>query len=254
MGDGSRPVALVTGAASGIGLATAHRLAADGMVIALVDRDAGSLDVAVEVVASGAGRVLPFVLDVADGEAVDAMIDGLVTSEGPPQVVVNNAGTAVRADVTATDPSDWNRVVAVNLTAVYRVCRAVIPGMVPAGGGAIVNVASVAGMVGIRERAAYCASKAGVIGLTRAIAADHAADGIRANAICPGTVETGWIDRIIAGADDPEAARRAMEERQLDGRMGTPQEVAEGIAFLASDRARFVNGSAFVMDGGMTAV
>lgn len=123
-----------------------------------------------------------------------------------------------------------------------------------AGGGTVVNVASVAGIVGVKNRAAYCASKAGVIGLTRSIAADYAPAGIRANAICPGTVETEWVDKILASDPDPKAARAAMEARQLDGRMGTPEEVAAGIAFLAGHDGRFVNGSAFVMDGGMTAI
>jgi NAD(P)-dependent dehydrogenase (short-subunit alcohol dehydrogenase family) len=126
--------------------------------------------------------------------------------------------------------------------------------MLEAGHGLIVNVSSIAGIVGLRNRAAYCASKHGVIGLTRAIAADYAHEGIRCNAICPGTVDTEWIGKILADADDPESTRRAMEQRQLDGRMGSPDEVAAGIAFLASADGRFVNGAAFVMDGGMTAV
>jgi NAD(P)-dependent dehydrogenase (short-subunit alcohol dehydrogenase family) len=126
--------------------------------------------------------------------------------------------------------------------------------MLEAGHGLIVNVSSIAGIVGLRNRAAYCASKHGVIGLTRAIAADYADQGIRCNAICPGTVDTEWIGKILADADDPESTRRAMEQRQLDGRMGSPDEVAAGIAFLASADGRFVNGAAFVMDGGMTAV
>jgi len=156
--------------------------------------------------------------------------------------------------VIETTPEEWDRILAVNLTAMFRMCRAVLPPMISAGGGVIVNVASTAGIVGIPSRAAYCASKAGVIGLTRAIAVDHALEGIRANAICPGTTQTPWLAKILAGADDPEALRRHMAERQLDHRFGTPEEVAAGIAFLASDEARFVNGSVFVMDGGMTAV
>ncbi|MGH8882845.1 MAG: SDR family NAD(P)-dependent oxidoreductase, partial [Stackebrandtia sp.] len=140
------------------------------------------------------------------------------------------------------------------LTATFTTCRAVLPGMVAAGGGIIVNVGSIAGVVGVRDRAAYCASKGGVIALTRSIAADYAANGIRANAICPGTVGSEWIDKILSDAPDPVAARVAMAARQLDNRMGTPDEVAAGIAFLASDDGRFVNGSAFMMDGGVTAV
>jgi NADP-dependent 3-hydroxy acid dehydrogenase YdfG len=162
------PVALVTGAAAGIGRATARRLASEPMAVALVDRDHPTLeDLAEELRADGAS-VRTFGVDVTDGDAVDALVAELGAAEAVPRVVVNNAGTAVRADVVATDPVDWDRVLAVNLTAVYRVCRAVIPGMIAAGGGVIVNVASVAGMVGIPARAAYCASKAGVVGLPRA--------------------------------------------------------------------------------------
>jgi NAD(P)-dependent dehydrogenase (short-subunit alcohol dehydrogenase family) len=156
--------------------------------------------------------------------------------------------------VLETTDDVWDLTIAVNLTAQFHTCRAVLPAMLDAGGGVIVNVASAAGLVAVRRRAAYCASKAGILGLTRAIAADFAAQGIRCNAICPGTVASEWIGKILADADDPEQMRRQMAERQLDGRMGTPEEVAGGIAFLVGPDARFVNGSAFVMDGGLTAV
>jgi NAD(P)-dependent dehydrogenase (short-subunit alcohol dehydrogenase family) len=169
-------------------------------------------------------------------------------------LLANIAGIGVAATVLETTDEDWDRTIAVNLTAIFRTCRATLPHMLAARSGVIINVASVAGLVGVAQRAAYCASKAGIIGLTRAIAADHARDGIRANAVCPGTVETEWIDKILARAEDREAARRTMAERQLDGRMGRPGEVAAAIAFLASDDGRFFNGAAVVMDGGMTAV
>jgi NAD(P)-dependent dehydrogenase (short-subunit alcohol dehydrogenase family) len=168
--------------------------------------------------------------------------------------LVNNAGVGVAGTVAQTSVADWDRTIAVNLTAVFHLCRLLVPPMVARGHGVIINVASIAGVVGLRNRAAYCASKSGVVGLTRALAADHAAQGLRVNAICPGTVETAWVDRIIAGSEDPEAQRAAMAARQLDGRMGTAEEVAAGILFLASPEARFVNGSALVMDGGLTAV
>ena len=132
--------------------------------------------------------------------------------------------------------------------------RAILPLMLDAGSGVIVNVASVAGVVGMTARAAYCASKAGLIGLTRAVAADYASLGVRCVAVCPGTVETEWVDRIIAGESDPAATRQRMSGRQLDGRMGTPEEIAATIAFIASPGGGFFNGAAVVVDGGMTAV
>ena len=247
--------AIVTGAASGIGFATAQRLAADGWRLALIDIDEAGLPRAVDAARSrGAPAVEFYPFDLADASRFGGVVDRIDADVGPVGLLVNNAGIGVAATVTETTPDQWNRMLAVNLTAMFHTCRAALPGMIDRGDGIIVNVSSVAGVVGVRNRAGYCASKAGVIGLTRAIAADHAHQGIRCNAICPGTVATEWIGKILAGSEDPDATRRAMEQRQLDGRMGSPEEVAAGIAFLASAEARFVNGTAFVMDGGMTAV
>lgn len=242
---------LVTGAGSGIGRATAHRLVETGYAVIAVDRDESGL---AETVEAGDGRIHPVVVDLTDVDRVEAAVAAVLTDHGLPDLLVNNAGVGVAGTVAETSAVDWNRTIAVNLSAIFHLCRLFVPPMVERGHGVIVNVASIAGMVGLRNRAAYCASKAGVVGLTRALAADHAAQGLRVNAICPGTVETAWVDRIIAGADDPEAVRAGMAARQLDGRMGTPEEVAAGIVYLASPEARFVNGSAFVMDGGLTAV
>jgi NAD(P)-dependent dehydrogenase (short-subunit alcohol dehydrogenase family) len=133
-------------------------------------------------------------------------------------------------------------------------CQLVLPGMLARGHGVIVNIASAGALVGLKRRVAYCASKAGVLGLTRALAADHAAQGIRAFAVCPGTVDTPWIDRMVQDEDDPVAVRQRMQMRQLDGRLGSPEEVADWIDFAASDRGRFLNGAALVIDGGLTAV
>lgn len=243
--------AVVTGAGAGIGYATVLRLARDGWTVAAVDVDPAGVERAVaglrELGASASGHVL----DVRDAAAVDALAAEVGDRTG---LLVNNAGVGVAATVPGTTIEDWDATIAVNLTGPFLLCRAFVPLLLAGGGGVVVNVSSVAGVVGLRNRAAYCASKAGVLGLTRALAADHAADGLRVNAICPGTVATEWVDRIVAASEDPEATRRAMHARQLDGRLGQPEEVAAGIAFLASPEARFVNGSAFVMDGGMTAV
>jgi NAD(P)-dependent dehydrogenase (short-subunit alcohol dehydrogenase family) len=244
----SRRAAIVTGAASGIGFATAKRLAADGWPLALVDVDAARLETKAKQIDGVTVRTYPFDLREAErfGEIVDAV--------GGCDLLVNDAGIGVAATLLETTTDDWDRTIAINVTAMFHTCKAVLPAMLDAGGGRIVNVSSIAGVVGLKNRLAYCASKHAVIGLTRAIAADYAHLGIRCNAICPGTVETEWIGKILSNAEDPDATRKQMEARQLDGRMGTPEEVASGIAFLASDEARFVNGAAFMMDGGMTAV
>jgi len=245
--------AFITGAASGIGRSTALRLAADGYSVVALDVDPAGLEATRERVTAAGGTISVHEIDLRDVASIEQVI-GRLLADGPPAVLANVAGIGVAAALADTTPDQWDAVLAVDLTAVFHLCRLVLPAMLDAGGGSIVNVASVAGLVGIGGRAAYCAAKAGVIGLTRATAADYAARGIRANAICPGTVHSEWIGKILADAPDPEATRRAMEARQLDGRMGSPEEVAAGIAFLCSPDARFVNGSAFVMDGGMTAV
>lgn len=244
-------LALVTGAGSGIGRATAHRLIETDYDVVGLDRDEAGL---AETAAAGDGRIYPVVVDLTDVASLESAVASVVAEHGLPDLLVNNAGVGVAGTVAETSTVDWDRTLAVNLSAIFHLCRLFVPPMVERGRGVIVNVASIAGIVGLRNRAAYCASKAGVVGLTRALAADHAAQGLRVNAICPGTVETAWVDRIIAGAEDPAAVRAGMAARQLDGQMGTPEEVAAGIVFLASPEARFVNGSAFVMDGGLTAV
>jgi len=242
--------AVVTGAAGGIGTAICTRLAAEGVDLAVLDADAENLATRAETLARTGVRVDAHVLDLTDPAQVQDAVEAIL-ARGPVDVLVNNAGTAVRADLPSTDPADWRRIFDVNVHAIYELSRHVVPAMVDAGGGVIVNIASVAALVGIPQRAAYCASKGAVVGLTRAMAADHAKDHIRVNAVCPGTVLTGWIDSILSGLPDPAAARAAMEDRQLLGRMGTPDEVADAVMFLVTNS--FATGSALVLDGGMTA-
>lgn len=246
--------AIVSGAASGIGFATARKLAQQEYRVIALDVDADGLDRKVDELRDGGGEAHPYAFDIRDEDAFVSMLDDVEHRFGVPYALANVAGVGVAAPISDTSNAVWERILGINLTAVFVTCRAVIPRMLAAGGGVIVNVASVAGLVGVRNRAAYCASKGGVIALTRSIAADYAPLGIRANAICPGTVDSEWIQKIISSESDPEATRRAMEQRQLDGVMGAPEEVAAGIAFLLGDEGRYINGSAFVMDGGMTAV
>ncbi|MER5527734.1 SDR family oxidoreductase [Streptomyces sp. NPDC002677] len=245
--------ALVTGAASGIGRATALRLAGDGFAVALLDLDRAGLSRTRTLIEKEGGTARETPLDLRRPEEVAAAVDTTVSLLGSPAVLVNVAGVGVAANVLETSDGDWDLVLGVNLTGPFFMTRAVLPHMISGGAGVIVNIASVGGQVGLARRAAYCASKAGLVGLTRAVAVDHAREGVRCVAICPGTVETEWIDKILSDAPDPGAARAAMAARQLDGRLGTPEEVAALVAFVAGDQGRFINGAALTIDGGMTA-
>ena len=225
--------ALVTGAGSGIGAAVAHRLADDGFDVTVADLEP-------EAVATDLGATA-LRLDVRD----EAQVTQAMASV---EVLVNAAGIGSTTDAPNTSVELWDDVFAVNARGTFLCCKHAIPGMKARGGGAIVNIASVAGLVGLKNRAAYCASKGAVIALTRALADDHVADGIRVNAVCPGTVDTPWVQRLVNEAGESLDALRA---RQPMGRLGTPEEVADAVLYLAT--AEFATGTILTVDGGLTA-
>ena len=242
--------ALITGAASGIGRATAERFAEEGarVIVTDVDSDGGEA-VTADLRADGADAEF-YDLDVTDSEQFHAVVDTVAAEYGL-DVVVNNAGTGHPSSrLEETDDSVRDFVIDVNVKGVWNGCHAALPHMKEQGHGAIVNVGSLASILGLPKQAAYSLSKGAVLNLTRAIAAEAGPYGVRANTVCPGFTDTSLLDQYLAAQDDPEAAREAMAEDYPLKRLGEPEEVADAICFLASDEASFVSGHGLVVDGG----
>jgi NAD(P)-dependent dehydrogenase (short-subunit alcohol dehydrogenase family) len=243
-------VALVTGGGRGIGAAVARRLGNDGARIAVTGRTRGEIDA----VAAELGGVA-FAWDIADRQATDAMVRDLVVQLGRVDILVNNAGVAQSAALHSVDDELWDRTLEINVTAAFRLCRALVPAMVAAGWGRVINIASNAGVSGYPYSASYCASKHALVGLTRALAVDLAATQVTVNAVCPGWVDTQMSQRAVARIAD-KTGRSAAEARSvLEGmspqrRMLEPDEVAHAVAMLADEGARGINGQTIVIDGG----
>jgi 2-keto-3-deoxy-L-fuconate dehydrogenase len=239
MGKLAGKTVLITAAAQGIGRASAELLAREGARVI-------ATDINVEVLQDLAhcDRVK---LDVLDGAAILELARDL----GAIDVLFNCAGYVHAGTILECDERAWNSSFALNVTAMYRIIRAFLPAMLKAGGGSIINMASVASSVkGVPNRFAYCSSKAAVIGMTKAIAADFVGQGIRCNAICPGTIQTPSLDQRLAATGDFKAAQAAFIARQPMGRLGRPEEIAELVLYLASDASSFTTGVAHVIDGG----
>jgi NAD(P)-dependent dehydrogenase (short-subunit alcohol dehydrogenase family) len=234
---------VVTGAASGIGLAATARLLAEGATVVGGDLDPDGIP-------DGATAVA---VDVSDPDDVKAFVDAALQATGGIDVLLNNAGIGSTASVLDCTPDEWDRVFAVNARGIFLCLRAVLPHMLAQGSGSIVNTASVAGMIGLRARAAYCASKGAVIALTKQVAVEYAGTGVRCNCVSPGTVDTPWVGRLLDQAADPDEARATLVARQPIGRLGTADEIAAAALYLASDEAAFVTGTSLVIDGGLTA-
>lgn len=243
-------VAVVTGAGSGIGRAITHRFAAAGARVVAADID---LQGAEETAKLMPEQIFPYAVDVRQEAQVQQLMAFPLQHFGRLDILVNNAGIGTTKDIIETDLEEWENVFAVNVRGVFLCCKHALPSMLERRYGVIINISSVAGLIGIPKRAAYCASKGAVVTLTKQIAISYVRSGIRCNCICPGTADTPWVERLVAQEADPEAARRALEARQPMGRLIKPEEVAAAALYLASDEAAAVTGSILVVDGGWLA-
>ncbi|WP_430505841.1 SDR family NAD(P)-dependent oxidoreductase [Haloparvum sp. PAK95] len=241
---------LVTGAAQGIGQATAERCANEGATVVVTDVDTEGGEETVATIEDDGGDAVFRELDVTDAEEFDAVVRAVAERHGL-DVLVNNAGIAHPLEsIEDTDAETFDRVLDVNVRGVWNGCQAALPVLKEQGEGAIVNVASLGGMIGLPRQGAYTLSKGAVLNFTRTVAAEAGPHGVRANAVCPGFVETAMGESFFAEADDPEKARERMERQYPLRRLGEPDEVAGCIAFLASEDAAYVSGHGLVVDGG----
>lgn len=246
-------VAIITGGAMGIGAATASLFASEGAAVVIGDIADEAAQKVVNALAASDYRAACYHVDVGQPDQVNALITGTVETFGGLDILINNAGVALAKSTTATTFEEWQRVLSINLTGPWLCARAAIPAMIERGGGAIVNVASNAGLVGFPNLAAYCAAKGGLVQLTRAMALDCAPHHIRVNAICPGHTRTPMGDGFVAAQPDPEKfVREFINMQHPIGRMAEAEEVARAILFLASDDASFITGSILAADGGYT--
>jgi len=246
-------VTIVTGAGKGIGKGIATVFSRQGAKVVVVDWDEEAGKKTSEEIRRSGGDAFFVKCDASNEEQVKAMILAAIAKYGRINVLVNNAGIGVYKTVLDTTSEEWDRCLAVNLKGVFLCSKYAIPHIKAAGGGAIVNIASVHAYQNVGGTAPYAASKAGVVALTRVMAIDYGRDKIRVNAICPGWIYTPLIQSIFDEAPDPEKARREVEHRQILGRLGTPEEVGEAAAFLASDEASYITGASLMVDNGMTA-
>ncbi|AFR28741.1 SDR family oxidoreductase [Arthrobacter sp. Rue61a] len=244
MSEFNNLVAIVTGGASGIGAATAELLLERGARVAVLDRDVDSVS----------GDFFGVQCDITNDAQVQAAVTAVAEHFGGVDIVVNNAGIGAAGDITANSDEEWHRVLDVNVVGIARVTRAALPYLRTSSHAAVVNTCSVVATVGVPNRTLYAASKGAVAALTLAMAADHVAEGIRVNAVTPGTADTPWVGRLLGAADNPDAAASALRDRQPMGRLVTAAEVAHSIVYLASPGSSSTTGTLLPVDGGMAGI
>ena len=254
MFDLSNKIAVITGAGSGIGAAIARAMASRRAIVYVAEQNASTGEaIAKEITA--AGHQARFMhLDIADSTAVHACAQAILTEHGRCEILVNNAGIgAVGTALSTTTEADLERLWRVNVKGTLFMMQAFLPSMIERKTGSVINIASIGGVTGVRDRFAYCTTKSAIVGMSRCVAVDYAESRVRCNAICPGRVETPWVTARINEYPDPKKAYEEMSATQALKRMGTPEEIAAAAVYLASDEAAFVTGSAMILDGGWTA-
>lgn len=244
----------VTGGGAGIGLATARILVREGAAVALLDLDGDAARSAARELQAGDSKVRGFAADVTDVTSIGRAISEAGEELGAIDGLFNNAGVAGFGSVHESSPESWHRIWSVNVVGTFLASRAVLPKMIKQGGGAIVNVGSVAGLVGIPGMAAYCAAKGAIVNLTRQMAAEYGKYGVRVNCVCPGTVSETAMGKSLLGSDDSQEALDKRLAKYPVGRFGRSAEIGEAVAFLLSDGASFCAGSILAVDGGMTSI
>jgi dihydroanticapsin dehydrogenase len=246
-------VVLITGGAGAIGLATARRCSEEGARVVVADIDPAHVRQAADLLQAGGADVRAFEVDVRSDASVRAMVERVAADHGRIDVLFTSAGVLVSGSVTDTSLEDWQRTLDVNVTGAFLCSRYVVPIMIAGGGGSIVLMSSTAGLVAEPAIAAYCASKGAIVMLGRQMAVDYARRGVRVNVVCPGWIDTPFNAPAIERSGGPEALAPFIDAMVPLGRQGRPEEVADVVVFLASDRSRLMTGSVVVADGGLTA-
>ncbi|MEI6860970.1 MAG: SDR family oxidoreductase [Verrucomicrobiota bacterium] len=243
-------LSLVTGAGSGIGTAIAEAFAKAGARVFVADKDEPGARATVRKITAAGGNAHALRLDITSEADIAATRAAVAV---PLDILVNNAGVGSVGTILTTTLAELNRLIGVNVTGTFLMTQAFLPAMLERKRGSVINLASLAGVMAVRDRFAYTTTKFAIVGMTKALALDHSASGVRFNAICPCRVETPWVAQRIAEYADPAAARREMESTQLAGRMARPEEIAAAALYLASDEAAMVTGSTLMIDSGWTA-
>lgn len=243
---------VLTGGGGGIGGATCRRFGAAGARVAVLDRDIASAEATAEAIRSAGGEAKAFACDITSRAEVDAAVSGASEALGPIDILVNNAGWDVFKPFLKTEPQEWERLIAINLTGMLHMHHAVLPGMVERGGGRVVNIASDAARVGSSGEAVYAACKGGIVAFSKTLAREHARHGITVNVVCPGPTETALFADFKQGAGDPEKLEQAFRRSIPLGRIGQPDDLPGAVLFFASDDAAYVTGQVLSVSGGLT--